>query len=368
MNSGVDRIVRRIKSLFLAANPVDTERLSLDREFREISSKIRASEYRDSIELISVWAVRPDDLIQSLNEYRPQIVHFSGHGSSIGEIVLVDELGNVKPISPKALKTLFATLKDNIRVVILNACYSRIQSEAITEVIDCAIGMNTAITDDAAIIFIASFYRALGFGRSVQESFNQGKIAMLLAGLPEENTPELLVKPGVDANKIILINGRETDENVKSKRSEETSTGQAKNKFSTNEPEIIILMRVRSGSQLITILSGVDCYRFEYDDPANIHEAKILQSFCNNAQDLGDLMDGYSAGDRIELGFQLNDTIQELETNGFYLFGTQSKQFVMNSSERMQVALFKIARKSECQEEAQKFEEIWNALIQEQKN
>ena len=31
----------KIRVLFLAANPVDTERLSLDREIREITSKIR---------------------------------------------------------------------------------------------------------------------------------------------------------------------------------------------------------------------------------------------------------------------------------------------------------------------------------------
>ena len=47
--------------------------------------------------------------------------------------------------------------------MILNACYSKKQAEAITQVIDCAIGMNDAIGDEAAITFAASFYRAIGF-------------------------------------------------------------------------------------------------------------------------------------------------------------------------------------------------------------
>jgi len=84
--------------------------------------------------------------------------------------------------------------------------------------------MSTAITDDASIAFIASFYRALGFGRSIQESFNQGKTALLLAGIPEENTPELLMKPGVDPNKIILIDGKKDDKNADRKKPGEIST------------------------------------------------------------------------------------------------------------------------------------------------
>jgi hypothetical protein len=65
--------------------------------------------------------------------------------------------------------------------------------------------MNDAIGDEAAIIFAASFYRALGFGRSVQEAFDQGKVALLLEGILEEHTPELLVKAGIDPSQIVLV-------------------------------------------------------------------------------------------------------------------------------------------------------------------
>ena len=196
---------KRIKALFLASNPKGTEPLELDREIREITAKLRASEYRDSVDLVSAWAVRPDDLLQLLNQHKPQIVHFSGHGSRAGEIILVDDQGASKSVSPAALKALFSTLKDNIRLVILNACYSRTQAEAITQVIDCAIGMNDAIGDPAAITFAASFYRAIGFGRSIKEAFDQGVVALMLEGIPEENKPQLLTREGVDAAKISLL-------------------------------------------------------------------------------------------------------------------------------------------------------------------
>ena len=84
-----------IKVLFLASNPKATQPLKLDEEARPITEKIREAKYRDVLKLETLWAVRPDDLIQALNEHKPQIVHFSGHGSEMGEIVLMDDNGQI---------------------------------------------------------------------------------------------------------------------------------------------------------------------------------------------------------------------------------------------------------------------------------
>lgn len=201
--------MKKVKVLFLAAYP-DASPLKLDEEIREITKKVRESEYRDTLKLVPALAVRPDDLLQTLNEHKPHIVHFSGHGSPSGEIILIDEnLVNgkrvPKPVSPSAIRALFLTLKDNVQVVLLNACYSQIQAEAIRDVVDCVIGMNAAVGDRAAITFAASFYRALGFGRSIQEAFEQGKVALLLEGIPEHNTPELLCKPNIDPSRTFVF-------------------------------------------------------------------------------------------------------------------------------------------------------------------
>lgn len=206
--------MNKIKALFLAANPEDTSTLKLDEEIRSISEKIRASSHRDMIELTSSWAIRPDDLLQSLNEHKPQIVHFSGHGTANGDLLLLDNNRKAKPASKIALKSLFETLKDNIQIVILNACYSKIQSEAISDTIDCVIGMNSSIGDNAAILFAASFYRAVGFGRSIKEAFEQGKVSLLLEGVLEENIPELICKTK-DPSKIFLLKNDDYDSDKK---------------------------------------------------------------------------------------------------------------------------------------------------------
>ena len=198
--------MEKIKILFVSANPAGTTQLKLDEEVREIEAKIRAAEHRESLELITKWAARPDDLLQALNQHKPHVVHFSGHGSSTEEIIFLDRLRNPKPVSKEALVNLFRTLKDNIRVVLLNACFSKPQAEAITGEIDFTIGMMRAIGDDAAITFAASFYRAIGFGRSVKEAFDQGITALLLDGSSEGLTPVLMSGKNAAPDKVFLVN------------------------------------------------------------------------------------------------------------------------------------------------------------------
>lgn len=132
------------------------------------------------------------DLQECLLRFKPHIVHFSGHGSSEGEILLEDSNGNSKPVSERALSTLFYVLKDNIRCVVLNACYSERQAQAIAQHIECVVGMSEAIGDKSAISFAASFYQALAYGRNVQTAFDLGCIQIDLESLDGTQTPKLL--------------------------------------------------------------------------------------------------------------------------------------------------------------------------------
>jgi hypothetical protein len=90
-------------------------------------------------------------------------------------------------------------------VVVLNACYSIEQATALVRVIDFVVGMNDKVGDKAAIKFAASFYRALGFGRSVQNAFDQGITAIRLEGLAGSDVPELLIRTGVDPDTKIIV-------------------------------------------------------------------------------------------------------------------------------------------------------------------
>ncbi|MCD7745713.1 MAG: hypothetical protein LUI13_10605 [Lachnospiraceae bacterium] len=65
-------IPEKITVLFLAANPGDTPKLSLDEAARSIQEKIRLSEYRDSIKFETRWATRSSDILQAINETNPR--------------------------------------------------------------------------------------------------------------------------------------------------------------------------------------------------------------------------------------------------------------------------------------------------------
>src|SRR5919199_1270105 len=106
---------------------LETKRLRVDEEVRTIDERLRAAQFRDRFELIQAWAVRHTDLSGYLLRYQPHIVHFSGHGSHEGQIILEDRVGNARPVSPSAIGGLFRALKDNVRCVVLNSCFSALQ-------------------------------------------------------------------------------------------------------------------------------------------------------------------------------------------------------------------------------------------------
>lgn len=201
----ITKLPTKIKVVFFAANPIDQSYLRLDEEIRTIEEKIRASEHRDSVALVSKWAVRPNDLMQAFNEHDPHIVHFSGHGSDTDEIVFQDNNGEAKLVSKNAIVELLNAMAGNIRVIVFNTCFSAAQAAAVTQHIDVAIGMNDSIGDDAARVFAAQFYSAIGFGKSVGEAFRQAKVALMLEGIKEENTPQLFVRADVSADDIVLV-------------------------------------------------------------------------------------------------------------------------------------------------------------------
>jgi hypothetical protein len=195
----------KIKILFLAANPTDTSALRLGEEVRQIEEKIALGSHRDAFELIQQHAVRVTDLQRILLKYQPHIVHFSGHGSETNEIVLEDNQGKSKAVSRESLSTLFRILKDNVRVVVLNACFSKIQAAALDETIDYVVGMNKEVGDKMAISFAGAFYQALAFDRTVTEAFELAKNELDLVRLSGADIPELFVRAGADVKRSVIV-------------------------------------------------------------------------------------------------------------------------------------------------------------------
>lgn len=181
--------------LFLAANPHGTTALRLDQELRDIAEGLRRAQHRDQFVLEQRWAVRPRDVQRALMEVNPRIVHFSGHGEGEPGLAFEDEMGKPKFVDAAALAGLFELFADRVECVLLNACYSLVQAEAIAQHIPYVIGMSHAIGDRAAVEFAVGFYDALGAGRSIEFAYKLGCSAIRMAGVSENLIPGLTTQP-----------------------------------------------------------------------------------------------------------------------------------------------------------------------------
>lgn len=172
--------VDELRILFFAASPADHVSLDVEAEFKDIESEFDRSPHPDRFDCRFVPAVRRADLLRQLLKFKPQVVHFSGHGTTQDVLLLENDHGLAEPVGADELELLFETVPPQYRphVVVFNACYSEVQAIAVTKVIDCAIGMASAIEDRAALAFAQGFYLALSLGLTVDRAVASGRLAM----------------------------------------------------------------------------------------------------------------------------------------------------------------------------------------------
>ncbi len=155
--------------LLVFANPINTGRLRLDTEAREIQQSIERSK-----------------------EETFQIIHVSGHGSRNG-LLLANDRGGQYVVDPSTFIELFQRYP-SIECVILNACYSTVQGRLLASSIPFTIAMDTPITDDVAIAFSSGFYDALGAGHPINFAFEEGIFSIKSEVSPYARLPRLIPK------------------------------------------------------------------------------------------------------------------------------------------------------------------------------
>jgi CHAT domain len=197
---------KRLNVLYLTANPDPAHSLRVEAEVRQVQDAVRGSVYRDNISLEYRPAADLDSLINGLNDHRPRIVHFSGHGYSGGIAVDSPNVGKtpVKTVSFELLAKAFSATDAPPEVIVLNACKSVGARKAFLPPAKAIVVMRDSVSDLAATAFAAKFYAAIAAGQSVKSAFVQGKVAVESASLNEADTPELLLARGIDPAKMVL--------------------------------------------------------------------------------------------------------------------------------------------------------------------
>ncbi len=191
--------------LFLASNPKQTGRLRLDQELRELDESLRRAQRRSQFKLENKGAIRTRDFTRALLDINPHIVHFSGHGKDstasndsrppesehqpLQGLLFEDETGNPQLVSGEQLADVFELFADQVECVLINACHSHNQADAIAQHIPYVIGMNRPISDKGAIEFAIAFYDAIGAGRDIPFAFKLARTQLTHRG--EKDIPQL---------------------------------------------------------------------------------------------------------------------------------------------------------------------------------
>jgi hypothetical protein len=192
-----------LRILVLAANPLETNRLALDAEHRLLRNKMRDNAAAGNCELLVEWAARLKDLKDRLASHDPHVVHFAGHGTRDG-ISLEDDDGNGSPVTKEQLADLFRSSGGHLRLVVLNACFSAVQAEAINQAVDYVVGTTAPVADDVAVRFAAHFYEELATGKTVREAHLKSQVGLTSDRRPQIDQYELLVRSGTDDSKPLL--------------------------------------------------------------------------------------------------------------------------------------------------------------------
>lgn len=212
----------KLRVLYLTANPEAIEQefhnpdgsvvkesawLRTEAEVRSVKQALRASRYRELVDFDHRSAATYEDLVDGINDLRPHIVHFSGHGGSKG---LLFDNGSVDAPEGHALsfsilaETLAAT-DEPPTLLVLNACDTLEGSDAILPAVPVIIAMSDSIADTAAALFATRFYAAVAAAQSVGSSLRQATAAMRAALLEDADLPQISVRDGIDVDQLVLV-------------------------------------------------------------------------------------------------------------------------------------------------------------------
>ncbi|MGH2728308.1 MAG: CHAT domain-containing protein [Actinomycetota bacterium] len=199
----------RLRVLYLAANP-DLD-LRVDVEVRAVREAVRKALHRDLVEIDHRPAATPEDLLDGINELRPHVVHFSGHGG--GSTVLFDDAKSTRqdgedvgrPVSFDLLARALAATDSPPNLLVLNSCDSLDGADVLLDVVPAVIGMAEEISDVGAQLFAARFYSAIASAQSVGAAIEQGAVAVDLVGLDEGWKPDALTREGLDLHEMVLV-------------------------------------------------------------------------------------------------------------------------------------------------------------------
>lgn len=202
---GVQEAAPGMRVVMLSSSPDDPglDRLALDTEYNRIRSKLETSEGGRRMDLDYWPDVRVDQLPDRLLKAPADVLHFSGHSTEDGSITMRGADGRTVDLRPEGVAQVIGAFSDRLRCVVLVACFSAELAERLREQIEVVVGMQSEVDDDAAIVFVTTFYNALALGHTVHRAFTVAD-GMMRAHGDLTGEPVLFTKDGVDPKALVI--------------------------------------------------------------------------------------------------------------------------------------------------------------------
>lgn len=200
----------KVKLLFLASRPKNAGSMHLEWDLQALQRAFDTTRTSDRFLLRFLWAPTQADLIDHLNLFKPDIVHFSGHGGKIttekeGGIVLNDRTAQPALLEEQNFLSLLRGLRaDRPKLLVLASCWGLGIARSASSLVTSAVGCPGTLNDNVARGFLHGFYAAIAAGRTLRDAYEIG-----LAGIPAsillDHRPMLEWAFDVDPADIVLL-------------------------------------------------------------------------------------------------------------------------------------------------------------------
>ena len=192
--------------------------IQLGRQASAIRNELERSCARGQFEVVTQLAAEPMDLLRVLRKLKPTVVYFVSSGletteSRPGQVLAGDRFeglffrgrgGRPQFLSPSSVEETFGAAGQSVRLVVLSGCYVDLQAEALLRHVDCVVGTRGTVQPEATQAYAVGFMGAIGDHESVAAAHKQACAAINLEGLGGGEPPQMKVRPGVDASKLVL--------------------------------------------------------------------------------------------------------------------------------------------------------------------
>lgn len=201
----------KLRILYLTSNPDFKNLLRTDAEVNSVLKVLRASKYRDLVDLQVRPAATPQDLLDGINDVRPHVVHFSGHGNE--GLLLFDNASLDRPehiiVEFDTLGEILAATSSPPKLLVMNACSTLHGADVLLGAVPVLIAMQDSVGDAAAGVFATQFYSAIASGQPIGYALAQAKASLKVSLMLEDaELPKIKNRAGIDPNELALVTDR----------------------------------------------------------------------------------------------------------------------------------------------------------------